>query len=232
MKRLAPGRLPPKGWELVPNLPGYIREKLPTAPLDGKQGEQGPQGEPGPQGEQGPQGEPGRDGKDGVEGRDGLNGRDGVDGTDGKPGRDGIDGRPGRDGKDGADGQPGTGIKTIKSHGSDMEIELTDGSKSRHRLAGGGGTPFGGSSAPDLSRYVEISFETLSKNLKSVNAVPVYTDGRLTGLNYANGIVKTLNYIGDQLTSIVLSGATPSGISLTKTINYNPDGSWGGMVYL
>ena len=34
-------------------------------------------------------------------------------------------------------------------------------------------------------------------------------------------IVKTFNYTGADLTSIVLSGYTPGGISLTKTLTYS-----------
>jgi len=139
----------PAGWELVPGIKGWIRPIPPPDPprdgMDGKDGECGPQG---PQGECGPQGAPGRDGKDGQDGKDGRPGANGRDGKDGK------DGRPGRDGGDGSAGPAGVGIANIVSHGRDMEIELTDGSKSRHRLSsstpmagggGGGGTTIPGS---------------------------------------------------------------------------------------
>lgn len=55
-------------WSEEMNLKG-------PAGVDGKDGEQGPQGEPGvdgKDGEQGPQGEPGADGKDGSDGADGF----------------------------------------------------------------------------------------------------------------------------------------------------------------
>ena len=42
-------------------------------------------------------------------------------------------------------GKDGVGIKEVKSFGSDVQIELTDGRKTKFRIAGGGGgTPFGG----------------------------------------------------------------------------------------
>lgn len=67
-------------------------------------------------------------------------------------------------------------------------------------------------------------FETVSKNLKSWNATFSYLLGVLQTITYTDGaetIVKTFNYTGPQLTSIVLSGDTPSGIDLTKTLSYS-----------
>ena len=77
---------------------------------------------------------------------------------------------------------------------------------------------------------VNPTFETVSKNLKSVQFTLSYTAGVLTSLTYSNGIVKTLNYTGGVLTSIVLSGATPSGISLTKSLSYTA-GALTGVTY-
>lgn len=137
--------LPPLGWEMVPNMPGYIREKKAPPPKDGEQGPPGPQGEPG---------------RDGVDGKDGRDGRDGVDGKDGLPGRDGVDGKDGRDGKDGKpgprgerglpgpagkDGDDGVGIEDVTAYGRDMLVKLTDGTEKKFSLLGlSGGTPFGG----------------------------------------------------------------------------------------
>lgn len=67
------------------------------------------------------------------------------------------------------------------------------------------------------------TFEKVSKNLASAAYTLTYTEGALTALTYANGIVKTLNRTGGKLTSIVLSGATPAGIMLTKTLTYTGD---------
>jgi hypothetical protein len=75
----------------------------------------------------------------------------------------------------------------------------------------------------DLNALYEGSFENISKNLKSWNALFNYTGTDLTSIVYTDGadtITKTFNYTGTDLTSIVLSGDTPSGISLTKTLNY------------
>jgi len=73
---------------------------------------------------------------------------------------------------------------------------------------------------------VRETFETLSKNLQSEPYALVYTGATLTTIVYtvlAGTIVKTLNYTGDKLTSIVFSGDTPAGIQLTKTLNYTGD---------
>lgn len=69
-----------------------------------------------------------------------------------------------------------------------------------------------------------VSFETVSKNLKSYPSVLNYTGDNLSSIVYDLGgglsITKTLNYTNGILTSIVLSGDTPSGISLNKTLSY------------
>jgi len=67
------------------------------------------------------------------------------------------------------------------------------------------------------------TFETVSKNLKSVWYTLNYTSWELTSIVYSNGITKTLNYTSSKLTSIVLSWTTPSWIDLTKTLTYTWD---------
>lgn len=74
------------------------------------------------------------------------------------------------------------------------------------------------------------SFETVNKNLPASNAVLAYTDGELTSITYANGVVKTLAYTGGDLTSVTLSGSTPAGIDLVKTLTYT-DGNLTGVTY-
>jgi hypothetical protein len=67
------------------------------------------------------------------------------------------------------------------------------------------------------------SFETVSKNLITYDAAFNYTLDELTSIVYTTGggtITKTFNYTGDDLTSVVLSGDTPAGIDLTKTLSY------------
>lgn len=70
-------------------------------------------------------------------------------------------------------------------------------------------------STPQLS-----TFETVSKNLSSKGATLTYSGGNLQTITYLSGVVKTLNYTSGLLTSVVLSGSTPSGIELTKTLTY------------
>jgi hypothetical protein len=70
------------------------------------------------------------------------------------------------------------------------------------------------------------TFETVSKNLKAWSPTFAYSSGVLSTITYthaAQTIVKTLNYTTGKLTSIVLSGDTPEGISLTKTLAYTGD---------
>lgn len=64
------------------------------------------------------------------------------------------------------------------------------------------------------------SFETVAKNLTAADATLGYTVGNLTSINYTSGIVKTLAYGPNGLATITLSGATPGGIELTKTLTY------------
>jgi len=80
------------------------------------------------------------------------------------------------------------------------------------------------------SNAVKQAFETVSKNLAAVDYQFVYTDETLTSLVYANGIIKTLHYTDDELTSIELSGNTPLGITLTKTLTYQ-DGNLSEATY-
>lgn len=79
--------------------------------------------------------------------------------------------------------------------------------------SGGGGT-------------VAQSFETVNKNLQAYPKTLYFTGADLTSVVYDLGasiITKTLTYAGDFLVSVVLSGETPSGISLTKTLTYSGD---------
>ena len=74
----------------------------------------------------------------------------------------------------------------------------------------------------DLSQ----TFESVSQNLKNYPYTLTYDGDKIETVVYtlpAGEIMKTLNYTGEQLTSIVLSGDTPNGIDLTKTLNYTDD---------
>ena len=67
-------------------------------------------------------------------------------------------------------------------------------------------------------------FETVSKNLKSYSASFSYAGDQLTSITYAapgGDIVKTFGYNGlGELVTITLSGNTPLGIDLVKTLSY------------
>lgn len=72
--------------------------------------------------------------------------------------------------------------------------------------------------------YIGDEFETVSKNLRTYPYDLVYGVDGVSTITYDLGgglsIVKTFNYTLGVLTSIVLSGDTPSGIELTKTLSY------------
>jgi hypothetical protein len=73
----------------------------------------------------------------------------------------------------------------------------------------------------------EPTFETVSQNIKAWDStlewsadklyrkICTSTDGKV--------IAKTFYYSGDKLVAIVLSGDTPAGIALTKTLGYTGD---------
>ena len=94
----------------------------------------------------------------------------------------------------------GTNIKTINNQS----------------ILGSGNLTISGGSAAE-------TFETVSKNIKSWDNTLNYTNSVLSSIVYTDGvdtIIKTLNYTNSVLISIVLSGDTPSGIDLTKTLGY------------
>jgi hypothetical protein len=71
------------------------------------------------------------------------------------------------------------------------------------------------------------SFEAYNQNIFGFPiASTTFTGSRLDSMTYtspAGSITRTFNYTGTKITSIVLSGAVPSGIPLTKTIVYDGD---------
>jgi hypothetical protein len=71
------------------------------------------------------------------------------------------------------------------------------------------------------------TFESVSKNLNSCPYVITYDGDDIDYITYDIGggdsIVKTFNYTLGVLTSLVLSGDTPSGIDLTKTFGFTGD---------
>lgn len=78
----------------------------------------------------------------------------------------------------------------------------------------------------ELDKTVPESFETVSKNLRGWASTFAFTGDELTSVTYESGgstIVKTFVYTDGDLTSIALSGDTPSGIELTKTLTYSED---------
>lgn len=76
-----------------------------------------------------------------------------------------------------------------------------------------------------INGFLEYSFEAISKNLKAYDYSIAYTGDLVDEITYDLGgglsIVKSFSYnIDDTVSTIVLSGDTPSGIELTKTFTY------------
>ncbi len=67
------------------------------------------------------------------------------------------------------------------------------------------------------------TYESVSKNIKGIPFSLEYSGGELSRVVYENAIIKTLNRTSGKVTSIVLSGNTPQGIALTKTLAYSGD---------
>jgi hypothetical protein len=63
------------------------------------------------------------------------------------------------------------------------------------------------------------TFESISKNLNSLDFELTYSGGNLSQVVYENGVVKTFNYTGGNLTSVVLSNL-PGGLTMTKVLSY------------
>ena len=73
---------------------------------------------------------------------------------------------------------------------------------------------------------ISESFEVVSKNIKAYPYEISYLSDVVSLISYTTpgGVVdKTFNYVLGKVSSIVLSGATPGGIQLTKTFSYIGD---------
>ena len=74
------------------------------------------------------------------------------------------------------------------------------------------------------------SFETVNRNLDASDAAISYSGDQISSIAYSNGITKTFSYGVDGLSTVVLSGSTPGGIDLTKTLTYSA-GQLSGFTY-
>lgn len=199
-----------------------VRGEMGDIGPEGRQGERGPQG---PQGLRGLQGDVGPQGPKGERGDVGPRGLRGPQGEIGPAGPQGEAGR-GREifavifepeasqGIDGDFAIAATGALFKKEKGAWALFATFSGPRGARGATGASGSGGG-----------EVNFETVSQNLNDYPAAYAYDgQGRLSTVTYTTdtgSIVKTLNYTGDELTSIVLSGDTPPGIHLTKTLTYS-----------
>ncbi len=105
-------------------------------------------------------------------------------------------------------GNTGNAPSLAQPTSSDGSITITGGSGTLDLVVGNAGGV--------------VSFETVNQNLKAYNATVTYNpDGTMATMVFAvPGITRTFSYSLGLLTSIVLSGNTPPGIALTKTMGY------------
>jgi len=196
----------------------------------GDKGDQGIQGEKGDQGIQGGKGEKGETGERGEKGEKGIQGEKGEKGERGPIGPTGPQGKPGKDGvspkieeividyKQVINAPKVEEIVRTVSQASkttslseldDVDISGLTQTDGKYILGGGG---------------ISDSFETVSANLSAYDYTINYNgSGDVSSIVYSNGVTKTLNYTSGNVTSIVLSGATPQGVDLTKTLIYTGD---------
>lgn len=206
-------------------------------------------GAPGKDGKNGKDGLPGQKGEPGAQGQPGVAGTPGARGPQGAPGNDGLDGKPGIPGKDGREielNKSSTHVQwryvgetiwhnlilltELKGAKGERGAKGDKGDRGEKGLQGPAG-PAGargpmGYTGPAGPSGGASTFETVSKNIRAWDATYAYTGDQLTTITYTDGastIVKTFNYTLEKLTSLVLTGDTPSGIDLTKTLLYTGD---------
>lgn len=200
--------------------------------IKGDKGEKGDIGEKGKDGEKGDVGLQGKQGDTGKQGERGEQGEKGERGDNGKDGKQGPKGEQGPAGKDGISPEIGEIVIDYKQITNTPQIQeivwkATQSSKTTS-LSELDDVDLSGLTKTD-GKYVLTpggssaeTFESVSSNLKSYDYVINYdVSGNVSTIVYSNGVTKTLNYTSGDVSSIVLSGSTPSGISLTKTLTYS-----------
>jgi len=212
----------------------------------------GADGAKGDKGDVGPEGRPGKDGAVGPEGRPG---KDGETPNIDEALKRALSQLPKTEKVD-TDKIVKEALAAFKKEYKNDSLKLTELEKRLIRLGGGGASYFtqlqdGNISNPTNGQVIawnsttqkwenqnpsggggiQNSFETVSANLSAYDNVLNYDgSGNITSITYSNGVTKTFNYTGADITSIVLSGATPGGIELTKTLTYS-SGSVVGITY-
>ncbi len=212
----------------------------------------GADGAKGDKGDVGPEGRPGKDGAVGPEGRPG---KDGETPNIDEALKRALSQLPKTEKVD-TDKIVKEALAAFKKEYKNDSLKLTELEKRLIRLGGGGASYFtqlqdGNISNPTNGQVIawnsttqkwenqnpsggggiQNSFETVSANLSAYDNVLNYDgSGNITSIIYSNGVTKTFNYTGADITSIVLSGATPGGIELTKTLTYS-SGSVVGITY-
>lgn len=186
-------------------------------------------------GDKGDTGLPGKDGVNGVDGKDGINGIDGKDGVEISPEEVVSKLESLKDEKR-------LSVKAIK--GLDEIIKNVK----ETRVASGGvrlltnlydvviasptdgqGLVYDATTEKWINRTISGSisetFESVLRNLKSYPTEFTYNvDNQVDTVVYtlpSGSITETINYTGTLISSIVLSGSTPSGVSLTKSFSYS-----------
>jgi len=210
------------------------KQGIPGEKGDSIKGDKGDKGDTGEKGEKGDQGERGEKGERGENGKDAIateiikevlvkipTPKDGVDGKDGSP-----------------DTPEEVKNKLLKVGLSYEELQnIPDIQKIVQLNQASKTVSLSELDDVDLSGVTTIngkyvlgggstnSFETVSKNISAYPYEIAYSSGDVSTITYDLGggqsIVKTFGYTSGDVTSITLSGDTPSGIDLVKTISYS-----------
>lgn len=144
-----------------------------------------------------------------------------------------------KDGQDGEDGEDGRSVEfDVRGDRIGLRYEGEERftyTSSLRGWRGGGGGGLSRQSVIDIINEnpsgIAGTFETVNKNLDAANAVLAYNgNADLETITYASGVVKTFAYASGDLISITLSGATPDGIDLIKTLTYT-GGNLTGVTY-
>lgn len=169
-------------------------------------------------------GDKGDNGKDGINGKDGLNGTKGDAGPAGPQGKDGKQGPQGIPGKSLTDEDIDRIAKGLKKTKKENFFFANSGV---NEVVAGNGVTIDNSNPqhPIISTSGGSSntFEAVLRNLNSYPVTFTYVDGKSDTVSYTTDtgtITETVSYSGNKISSIVLTGDTPSGIDLTKTFNY------------
>jgi hypothetical protein len=211
----------------------------------GEAGPEGPQGEAGPEGPQGAAGEAGPAGPQGAAGEAGAQGPAGPQGATGPAGAAGPQGAMGPQGATGPQGDVGPAGPQgdVGPAGPQGDVGPAGpqgdvgpaGPQGDAGPAGpqGDAGPAGPQGDPGVAAE---TFESVAQNLAALDHTATRNaSGQIEAIVYSlpgsGTITKTLGRVNGVLSTITLSGDTPGGIDLVKTLSRDQSGAFSGATY-